>query len=852
MKRRVSTLVATLTFLKGPWRVLTNNPTIEETQWMDKFKEGKQPIQTGFFRYADGSVTPDYFMQVETSDWVYPALDRLTKAGIKYRLGMINNSKLGEQVEKGRYNIPELINSSTFAWANASHTFFLMVDSEDKNFTLSALGLEALDSKKTTKRLQEITRITQMHLSGDMSDISMKMLTQADLNNQPELFFDGVIAIRKTFAVKSCFAMPDGYEKRKKIAKINRKTIGRLIARLTCEFGLIKGLAIVCDDDQLDADIVFHESALKKELFTNDGRWHFTAFEHPHLHTATWDMQTMFNNHTWLMTEERFSSDLNLIIRDYVASLEDGKLPDWLLERSPTAHGDDSVPATTEHITDAWKKAYQRWQIAGLDIGAAANISHMAFGSLVNQMKSTVKKGRWWVPMSNAFMATVNTWEALKYVANEDMPEDKRNVVFFDDRYGVVIPGYRFVETAELHDTWDQDGDQAKFVWIKLWSSNDVVTQVMKDSCVIDKDLVVPATESEAIDMCVVIRSPNGPGGYSIERFDAETMPWLRKAEDRIQVIDLGTATAPMPILLQNVKTGKIPTSAQHTGHLMSRDNALGMLLAQLDNPGVGRYANLVMAWSAIFGPSYPTQLPANGNDIIDALQQTADPASFGYIADGVEYAETLLLRKAEELGVPVDSFVFQTRFSGVMKQRMHNHTTIDGDKELSKLVVPGKFARMHEAYLKTVNELQDKLNVKSFQNRLESDTRNKVMNAVTLREDVAQWAFDFFLKYDNKLRAIDAKYRQKLNRDIDRFQRAFIAYARTNDVNDVIAEMYSEITSYPSGVPEKWAVALYRWIIDPALTRTRYGKSDRIIFQGGKPNQPTIMDLLIQGIKNL
>lgn len=834
--------MATLTFLKGPWRVLTNNPTIEETQWMDEFKESKQPVQTGFFQYADGSVLPDYFMQVQTSDWVYPALDRLNKAGIKYRLGMISNSELSEQVAKKRYSIPQLVSNSTFAWANASHTFILMVDSEDKDFTLSALGLEALDSKKTTKRLQEVTRITQMHLSGDMDNISMKMLTQADLDNQPELFFDGVIAIRKTFAVKSCFAMPEGYDKRKKIAKINRKTIGRLIARLTCEFGLIKGLAIVCDDDQLDADIVFHESALKKELFTNDGKWHFTAFEHPHLHTATWDMQTMFNNHTWLMTEERFNSDLNLIIRDYVASLESGVLPDWILERSQTAHGDDSVPATTEHVTDAWKKAYQRWQAAGFEIGAASNISHMAFGSLVNQMKSTVKKGRWWVPMSNAFMATVNTWEALKYVANEDMPEDKRNVVFFDDRYGVVIPGYRFVETAELHDTWDQDGDQAKFVWIKLWSSNDVATQGMKDAFVIDEDLVVPTTESEAIDACVVIRSPNGPGGYSIERFDAETMPWLRKAEDRIQVIDLGMATAPMSVLLQNVKTGKIPTSARHSGRLMSRENALNMISAQIDNPGVGRYANAVMSWSATFGPGYPTRLPANGNDVIDALQQTADPAAFEYISNGINIMENLLLKNAVKYSIPVDAFVLDTRFSSRMKKNLPE----------GLIVEERMFSRMHKAYLKTINELQDKLNVKSFQDRLESDTRNKVMNAVTLREDVAQWALNFFLKYDNKLRAIDATYRNKLNRDIDRFDRAFIAYARTNDVNDVVVEMYSEITSYESGVPEKWAVALYRWIIDPALTRTKYGRSDRIIFQGGKPGQPTIMDLLIEGIKNL
>ena len=130
LQGKIRTVKSVLTFLKGPWRVLTNNPTTGETQMMDEFKESKKPIQSGIFRLSNGRTTTDYFMPVETGDWVYPALNRLTKAGVKFRLGVISTKELGDNVANGRYNLPQLVVQSTFCWANASYAFFLMVDSE--------------------------------------------------------------------------------------------------------------------------------------------------------------------------------------------------------------------------------------------------------------------------------------------------------------------------------------------------------------------------------------------------------------------------------------------------------------------------------------------------------------------------------------------------------------------------------------------------------------------------------------------------------------------------------------------------------------------------------------------------
>jgi hypothetical protein len=841
---------AVRTFLKGPWRVLTNKPTAAEEQLVAEFKESRKPIQCGSFRAEGGRVINDYFMPVEIGNWVYPALDKMARDGITFRLGIIPVSELASSISNGRLNLQKLVDGSTFAWANASYAFFLMVDSEDKVFTLSALGMEALDVKKTPKRLQEVTRIVQIHRTGQMKDLSYMMLTNSDLGiaESEEVIFDGVVFIRKTFAIKACFSMPDGHEKRRYIAMINRGTIGRLIMRLLTDRGLVKGLAVVVEDNQLDADVVFHESALKTDVFSSNGKWQFTAFTHPHTHTAMWDMQTMYHNHTWLLTEERFSQDLTAAYDSVKDSIAKGEIPDWILYQEEDSHSEDGAPSV-EQVVAGWKKSHIRWQEAGLDLHAASNIMYMAFGSVLNQMKSALSKKRWWCPMTNAVMATVTTREALERLGGFDFGDMPRDVVFYDDRFGVVLPGDRFAQTADLHDTWDQDGDQAKFIHIKLWSSSPILDlygknhRDLRDTNVIAEDLVVPCTPEEAIDVVVVIRSPNGPGGYSIERADFASMKFMNVNEACVPVIDLTTAPPAMATLQRDVEVGKIPTSVQYSGKLLSRENAVRMITAQMSNPGVGAFANAVMAWSAIFGPSYPKQLPAIGNDVIDCLQQSADTRSFGYLTNGFQQLADDFIDKVIAESIPVDEYVLNTRFP-ISKR----------DERFGEIIsVDGKFTKMNKAYLATYANLQQLVRTATLEMRMKSETRNFVMEAIpTLKPEVAAWARNFSDKYGKALKEADRAYEElsRNTKEFGRFAKVNASLERNLAVQQIAKEAHDEIWAYEK--PEKWAVALYRWMVDPDLTRTKYGVLDRVIFQNGSDEQALIMDLLIEGIHHL
>jgi ribA/ribD-fused uncharacterized protein len=862
------------TLLSGRWRILTNNLRTYEQDALEKFKEEKEP-QWVTIKTPQGRTIKNYLVEIHSGDWVYPALERLNNRGIKFRLGSISIKDLNKEVEKGRLNVENLVNQSTFCWANASYAFFLYIDEMDKKyFTLEAMDMVALDAKKTSKRLQEVTRQCQMRKSGKLTELSWLMLDDSDMENMEgqydrignwpanhegvtleldssdrENLYDGMVVVSQTFMRKMCYKMDDGHEKRRLIAMIMGGRIDRFIFRLLTPYGLVKGLGLCRPDDVMSHDVIFHRTALKPELFADGDTYHATAFIHESVHTAMWDMQSTFNNHDWLLTEERFVQDSETLLQDVRTSMDNNEVPDFILNQIKHAH-DESGAQNIEQVTGGWKTNVVKWLQEGMELSASANFNNMALGSVERQMRAARDNRRWWLPMSNAFTATVNTYEALKHLAKMDLPESKKDLVFYIENIGVVIPGHRFVKTRFLHDTWDQDGDQAKFIWIKIWCSENGLEklQTLKEDHVIPNDMIVPATPEEAIDVCVVIRSPNGPGGYSIQYFDAETMPWHRRNDDRVPVVNMETAPFGLQRLLETSEVGEIPRSVVYTNTLFSRENARRMISAQLLNPNVGMYANLIMGYSAIMGISYPEWLPANNNDVIDMNQQEADAVAFDYLADGMKTMQENILKQFYQEQIPIDRFVFDTRMSAGLSDLV--------TELFEPLLFDGKFTRMDRVNERTLELVKSAIVEASFGRRMECDTRQLVMDKLpTIKQEHAVWAREIFREFNTRLKRIDIQY----NNHVDfargasingRYFKMFAEADRTKNVSKVVEDLYNKINSYTA--PEKWTVLLYRWIIDPSLSSTKYGASDRIIFQNGTKGQPTIMDFLIQGIKNL
>jgi hypothetical protein len=817
-----------VTFLRGVFRVITNDPTQEELDAVYKSRLTRRPEKmSNHIEVQD----------VETGEWIYSLLEhKLNQRGIPFRLGMIKNSDLMEGVRVGSWTVGNLIHGSNFAWANASYSFFLRIDG-DENFGLESLGLQAIDAKKTSKRLQELTRLTQLYDHGFIGNLDYYMFTDDDLPCE-EIVYDGGIFVRESFMLAACNNINDDTVRRYHRKMIKSRKIGPMIARFLTDNGEVKGLLHVMADEHLVADIVFHQSALKKELKTVDGTWHFTAFRHKMLHKGMWDMQTAVNNHNWLTTEERFEQDLATILPEVKAALDSGELPKWMLYQEEEAHNDDQM-VSHDHVTSYWIDAAKRLshvelQKNNIPVTASANIIQMAYGSIRNQMRSALENKRMWVPMSQSFVADVITKESILHMTM--LPEDgfMDNKLFFHEEFGVVFPGDRFAKTADLHDTWDQDGDNALFVRIKLWSSDEAVTQERKNDHIIPMEMILPLDPEQAIDACVVIRRPNSPGGYSIELCDMDSMPFMRTEVDP-QVIDLAITPPSLSALLKKVQAGTLQSTVQYSGEAMERFDAENMIVAQMSNPGVGSFANAIMVHASIYGASFPKKLVAQGNDVIDAVQQESDKRLFQKIKVGVDEMWTNLAA----MPATIDSYILATRVPAQFQDPTNNVWT----------VAEGSWTRMYKSYLAALDEIEEEVRKGSFTIREQSNFVAMVKNEIpTLSDNIQTWAAQFFAKYNKMLSQSDKMFRVSPN--ADRFVKANAAADRSEHVSGIVEQMVADLKA--TAYPEKYALALYRWIIDPEMTNTKYGASDRIIFQGGKPGQETVLDLFIEGVLTL
>jgi hypothetical protein len=111
-----------ITFLKGCFRVLTNNPTPKEEEAYNSSQETNKPVPFARIKTPTGYNYSQDIYAVQTGDYTYSLLEnKLTKRGIKFRLGVVSNNDLSELINKHKlFNLKEMIGKCRFAWAHAS------------------------------------------------------------------------------------------------------------------------------------------------------------------------------------------------------------------------------------------------------------------------------------------------------------------------------------------------------------------------------------------------------------------------------------------------------------------------------------------------------------------------------------------------------------------------------------------------------------------------------------------------------------------------------------------------------------------------------------------------------------
>lgn len=778
-------------------------------------------------------------MALDTGSWHHALLQyRLADKGKDFRMMIVDHGTLS-----ALGGVQKFKDHATVYWANATYTFFLNVMGETE-WGFASLGLVANNDKKLSKRLQEVPRQTRWvkYWPSDPSWVMREFASDEDVK-----LYDGMNVISNEALVEM---LGDDVES---INRVRRGTLARVKLTMITKDALIKGDWVSVPRSWIGCDVVYHPENAKAGLIT-DGWSIITGFEHHIWHVPVWDDQSLINNKA-ILPEAHQVRDLDGLVQGLMDALDEGKLPEWIL-LGEDAHTDHGVPIT-EGAVDENAANFMRWQ-KHYPVVALQNVTRMGLGATLNQMRHSLARKKMFLPMSNAFVGAVITYDALKKMANVHLPLDMEEIVFFHRKYGVVIPSQRFVETFDLHGTWDED-DNAKLILIKLWTSNPEAVKIHKDGYTIPFDMEVPTSEDEAIYAVAVIRSPNGPGEFSIEWVDMESMPFHNLDLDTVTVVDLAMCALPQGLLLQQTEIRGLPVSSgiYDSSRLFTQEDATFMVQAQKDNPGIGRVANALMNWANTFNASLPSSIAAPIGDMVDATQQTADPVAFrAVMAEPNSIYEQFLKGLEADPTRKVDVYLANMRMPRKVRMQIHDSR-----------YVKGRLTKLYRKYNEAMGVIEHQLMNRTLQMRQECELVHKV-RAIRVGEDARTWAKGFNSRYTAKLNRVGIKVanspemRLLMGDPMDRgrihareFADMMIQKAKLEETHAIITEMVKEIEELGEN-RDRFIIGLYKYLTTPDSASAQklaqqYGHFDRVICVAGAKGQLTPMDYLTAALIN-
>ena len=848
----------------APTIYISNNPTPQQLlNYRISFTENT------------GVRLPDdrWMFAVNTGAQRYPFLERLSMNGVKFTIRVEDTANLnGEYVSTEEEEFVELedwIKKYNLAWTTMEKTFFMDIHGvkPSNHFDWSLIGIEVKDVKKLTKRLAEITRLVFSWSHRVRDD---RILIKHPENKELEKLFKGDYdVIMKAY---------DGMNlvRRSIVSKAYAHDHRVMVRYIGYEY-MVKGDCFIIDDDVLDAagledfDFIVHPENVKGELkFIQTGKWRrrpvqmddrevfinkpmFIYWRHHPIHTLRYDAQLSVNNPA-VVGLPMLERDLKIAMEKIAEDAENGILPNqqYVIDEEADLHETwESGLMEMASEKDRRRSALERWVRMGLDPRAIQSVVFFAMNGVVKAMdKSLVPvdpntetqhpmagfHAKFNVKISNGFRALCSAREMFTDYLGVDFPVDV-DKAFYDERYGMVWPAQRFIETFRLHGTHDHD-DAHGYVVIKLWDDFGVqeikgkkvnrVAQLKKHG-VLPKHLVLPQSEDEAITLLYVMRSPNGAGEYSIMDFDFSTWPEeIEFHEDLVPTIGIADLPRPIDEVLP-ASMGGLVTSRVYTKRAYTKDLFMTDLEAQVVNPGFGQICNILLFHSHITGGGIPPFMPDELGNIVDATQQGADIATFLQIKNLAEEYKKYIAASASK--PTADAYIWRSRGTTV-KSKFFRFTKDWSD--FDKLV-----------YSAAIRQLKDDINKKySFWMRNDNHTVKWVkenMGSLFTKDQLNNIA-NYIREIDEQLSKIYEDERagefygglpkNKYTHPIATRNKRLAVFAVMDKVIDKFLKSHETGEILPDEVLYKRVMLLWIAILTPQLIdkRARYGSSDFIL----------------------
>jgi hypothetical protein len=766
---------------------------------------------------------------ITSGSYMFPLLQkRLVDKGIPFH----SMSMKMEDVKKlSRRALKKLVDHTTFCFPTSSYAHFLRVEGTIE-YGLGVLGISIIDAKKSSKRLMELLRMAQSFLYLEGID-AMKTISFAfpEVAGDEKLY-DGMLWCRKSFAVRNALNIADPTRRFRLVDEIVTGKATEFGVRLMTPWGMLKGHMGVCPNSQLSADVVSHPVNIKDEL-TTDGFILCTMWGHDLFNTAVWNDQST-GHFGELYSEERQVADVQRLVDLVRDSITNGVLPDFIT-KGATGHNEHGVPVDPERLSKLMNQTWNRLHTftdledKPLDVKIAQNIVYMATNGMLLQMrKFGMVEGfykKMWIPMTNAVSCSVVTWENATRLGGFSFPGRNRDVSFFDPRVGFVMSGRRFVETFNIHDTWDQD-DVALIKLVKVYCSDPAILK-QHLGLTIPATSIVRAKAEEARIMISMVRSPNAPGGFAFEECDINSLPIPKELlRDDIDVIDLVNMPLPLDVLMSTSTITGLSSSIVYTGQEMTRADAQASIEAQMQNLSVGQFINPQIIRNTIM-PGYPSVMLDELGNCIDAMQQGRDPVQFAEIKAEAEKLTDEILKA----GLSIDKALVYTRMSKNLWSKVP--------------MFDGRFTRVQRVYDAAVKTIEIEIKLNSLQMRQAQPIIQRVQRLSYPELD--QWAEKFYLRANRALNKADAQFH--INPKDDAFLKMSKQLMHKEEMHRIVTKMVSQLESFGDET-NKRVVILWKYCVT-YRTQPPY-RYDRIIFQPNANGQKNVMDLLLEALVSI
>ena len=649
------------------------------------------------------------------------------------------------------------------------------------------------DSPKSAKRLKEYYRLV------NAASIGRPVMSQ--LSHYEHDDTDGRAAVSVDFVCRMILAGANGRDLkvvRRELGKVKSGEINTVLLRTMGPDGLLKVEANIVNE--LGTDLRFHWKEWKKEVQVSDWFTHIELKAHTH-GPAYMDIQTASWLQNWMFPEAVMRECVSAMFDRAREAVRANEIPAWMISEVEMNENGEFALGHSRDLQDQ-HKSYIKWQSHGLRINQSANMVYMAFQSLI----SRVEASDLFIPVPWAVRAHVCTQAFVTEVCGYDIPEEYKDVVYFDERVNcLVYPTELFLALAANHGGWDQDGD----------------------SVVIALRMV----KGEDRMVAVVWRNPNSPGEYAIVDVAEDTIPWEFTDLVEIPEIDLTTR----PAFIDEVR------ATQDLRELLAADKASGEwtnemsmreLETQLANPGIGRVANALMVYAAITGGSSPEWMYAM-EDMVDTCMQTRFLPAFEQIEEWLEYMYTQINAQGR-----IDGFLAGKCSIGGRKIKPR----LPADVMDGMARYDGYFTRLHNHVKEELALFREDLEKESF--------RIRALNPIG---NLADEVDGFFSEAE---RPLVKRGRKMVDWANEEFSAAAIAFPRSKDESDplnkarrsaanrkVIDDCVVTLQKVTKAERSIMLIAAYRYCMERSPNKP-LGNVDRVLYAYGSADKKTVMDL--------